>query len=192
MFYSAMFVCAYNSSYEISMSTFMRREGGGYLPYLSVEHMKDCSVIYLVISFADMVECMACSDNVVRAGLTPKYVDKDTLCQMLTYNMKSAQENLFVSAVHPLCPYVQVYEPPVTDFGVHRIIIPVSGEHFTLPVIPGPSTMVVICGVLQMECCGVVESLHKGIVIFLPANRSVRFINCTESAMVFRAYYNSQ
>lgn len=142
--------------------------------------------------YGDLVECMACSDNVVRAGLTPKYVDKDTLCQMLTYNMKSAQENIFPSIVHPLYPYVHIYEPPVSDFAVHRIAIPVSCEDFILPVIPGPSTMVVIYGVLQMECCGAVELMHKGTVIFLPANRHVKFRNCTESAMVFRAYCNSQ
>ena len=28
---------------------------------------------------------MAASDNVVRAGLTPKFRDTDTLCSMLTY-----------------------------------------------------------------------------------------------------------
>jgi mannose-6-phosphate isomerase len=33
----------------------------------------------------DCVECMACSDNVVRAGLTPKFKDKVTLVDMLTY-----------------------------------------------------------------------------------------------------------
>lgn len=33
----------------------------------------------------DCIECMACSDNVVRAGLTPKFIDKVTLHQMLTY-----------------------------------------------------------------------------------------------------------
>lgn len=150
-----------------------------------------------VLYFADLVECMACSDNVVRAGLTPKYIDKDTLCQMLTYNMKSAPENLFTPSVHPLCPCVhplcscmQVYEPPVTDFGVRRITVPLLCGGFTLPVIPGPSIMVVICGVLQMECCGVVESLHKGVVIFLPANRSVRFSNCVEAAILFQAYCN--
>ncbi len=33
----------------------------------------------------DCVECMACSDNVVRAGLTPKFKDVPTLCDMLTY-----------------------------------------------------------------------------------------------------------
>ncbi|KAH7658477.1 Mannose-6-phosphate isomerase type I protein [Dioscorea alata] len=33
----------------------------------------------------ECVECMATSDNVVRAGLTPKYKDVQTLCSMLTY-----------------------------------------------------------------------------------------------------------
>ncbi len=33
----------------------------------------------------ECVECMACSDNVVRAGLTPKPKDVPTLCAMLTY-----------------------------------------------------------------------------------------------------------
>ena len=33
----------------------------------------------------DIVEVMACSDNVVRAGLTPKLRDVKTLCSMLTY-----------------------------------------------------------------------------------------------------------
>ncbi len=33
----------------------------------------------------DCVECMATSDNVVRAGLTPKFKDVDVLCNMLTY-----------------------------------------------------------------------------------------------------------
>ncbi len=35
----------------------------------------------------ECVEVMACSDNVVRAGLTPKFRDVDTLVSMLTYDM---------------------------------------------------------------------------------------------------------
>jgi mannose-6-phosphate isomerase len=34
----------------------------------------------------DLVECMACSDNVVRAGLTPKVKDIATLIEMVTYS----------------------------------------------------------------------------------------------------------
>ena len=33
----------------------------------------------------EILECMACSDNVVRAGLTPKLKDVDNLVEMLTY-----------------------------------------------------------------------------------------------------------
>ena len=33
----------------------------------------------------EIVESMACSNNVVRAGLTPKAIDKETLLAMLTY-----------------------------------------------------------------------------------------------------------
>jgi len=33
----------------------------------------------------DIVECMACSDNVVRGGLTPKFKDIEVLCEMLEY-----------------------------------------------------------------------------------------------------------
>lgn len=34
----------------------------------------------------DLVECMACSDNVLRAGLTPKVKDVATLLEMITYS----------------------------------------------------------------------------------------------------------
>ncbi|KAL9650485.1 hypothetical protein ABK040_004705 [Willaertia magna] len=34
----------------------------------------------------DCMECMACSDNVVRAGLTSKFIDTKTLIEMLTYD----------------------------------------------------------------------------------------------------------
>ncbi|KAF2948209.1 mannose-6-phosphate isomerase 1 isoform X2 [Oryza sativa Japonica Group] len=37
----------------------------------------------------ECIECMATSDNVVRAGLTPKYRDVQTLCSMLTYKQVS-------------------------------------------------------------------------------------------------------
>jgi mannose-6-phosphate isomerase len=47
--------------------------------------------------FGDGVECMACSDNVVRAGLTPKFKDVAVLCDMLDYSMKSSQDNKLTS-----------------------------------------------------------------------------------------------
>lgn len=40
----------------------------------------------------DIMECMAASDNVVRAGFTPKFKDVDTLSSMLTYNYAPIEE----------------------------------------------------------------------------------------------------
>ena len=37
---------------------------------------------------------MATSDNVVRAGLTPKFKDVDRLCEMLTYSSRSGDEQI--------------------------------------------------------------------------------------------------
>jgi mannose-6-phosphate isomerase len=44
----------------------------------------DANVPHAYLS-GEIVECMAASDNVVRAGFTPKFRDTQTLCSMLTY-----------------------------------------------------------------------------------------------------------
>jgi mannose-6-phosphate isomerase len=48
----------------------------------------------------DCIECMALSDNTVRAGLTPKHRDVKTLCEMLHY--RSLSLSLSLSSFHIL------------------------------------------------------------------------------------------
>ncbi|PZC86053.1 hypothetical protein B5X24_HaOG213011 [Helicoverpa armigera] len=67
----------------------------------------------------DCVECMACSDNVVRAGLTPKHIDVPTLVDMLDYS-SYAQEQLLFNPQLEDCNSC-VWRPPVPDFAVVRI-----------------------------------------------------------------------
>lgn len=62
---------------------------------------------------------MACSDNVVRAGLTPKYIDVETLCSMLIYDGAEAKQFIFRPIVEN--EYVQVFKPPVLDFEVVQL-----------------------------------------------------------------------
>lgn len=87
--------------------------------------------------YGEVLECMACSDNVVRAGLTPKYRDKDTLCKMLTYITKTPSENKFRSQPHPGSPNVVIYDPPTPEFSVAKITIPSGTNEFILPVTTG-------------------------------------------------------
>ena len=65
------------------------------------------------------MECMACSDNVVRAGLTPKYQDVDTLVSMLEYDMSSAESRKFQGSELDDC--TTLFNPPVPDFAVESI-----------------------------------------------------------------------
>ena len=62
---------------------------------------------------------MACSDNVVRAGLTPKFKDVKTLSNMLTYISKSAKEQLFAPNV--VDEFTKSYVVPVPEFVVDAI-----------------------------------------------------------------------
>lgn len=69
----------------------------------------------------DCIECMACSDNVVRAGLTPKFKDVPTLCAMLDYSSKTPAENMFTGCVSDDDRCLTVFDPPVPDFVVAKI-----------------------------------------------------------------------
>ena len=72
-----------------------------------------------VIHFSDCIENMACSDNVVRAGLTPKFIDIETLCSMLNYKGEEPTKKLFAPIDED--KYTKLYKPPVIDFAVAGI-----------------------------------------------------------------------
>lgn len=64
---------------------------------------------------------MACSDNTVRAGLTPKFIDVLTLCEMLNYTPAPSSSKILPAAQSQLDPHVYLYDPPVPDFTIMRI-----------------------------------------------------------------------
>ncbi|XP_023326981.1 mannose-6-phosphate isomerase [Eurytemora carolleeae] len=66
----------------------------------------------------DCIECMANSDNVVRAGLTPKLIDTSTLVNMLEYRCGPAEDRKFAGQDSGSSV---LFNPPVPDFSVNRI-----------------------------------------------------------------------
>lgn len=71
----------------------------------------------------DCIECMALSDNVVRAGLTPKFKDIDTLCRMVVYCV--GKPSLMKPISLDAC--TQLYRPPsssCSEFEVEMIRVP--------------------------------------------------------------------
>lgn len=64
---------------------------------------------------------MACSDNVVRAGLTPKYRDVDILLEILDYSCCPGELKLLNAERESNCSIV--YRPPVPEFAVSQICV---------------------------------------------------------------------
>jgi mannose-6-phosphate isomerase len=92
----------------------------------------------------EIIECMACSDNVVRAGLTPKFKDVDTLVEMLTYTTGGPS----IDAGAPLYgddARVLRYTPPVPEFEVLMLQCD-PGDTITLKLKNIPAVFVIIEG----------------------------------------------
>uniref|UniRef100_A0A8C5PYK1 Mannose-6-phosphate isomerase n=1 Tax=Leptobrachium leishanense TaxID=445787 RepID=A0A8C5PYK1_9ANUR len=136
----------------------------------------------------DCVECMACSDNTVRAGLTPKYIDVQTLCEMLTYTVAPASSKLFQPTPFGIDPYAMLYDPPVPDFTVIKIELPISVAQYRVEGLDSPSILLFVRG--QATINGTQEglSLHPGSVLFISANESL-VINVDDAPplLMFRA-----
>ncbi|KAK9066915.1 hypothetical protein SSX86_014239 [Deinandra increscens subsp. villosa] len=89
----------------------------------------------------ESVECMATSDNVVRAGLTPKNRDVKILCSMLTYKQGSPE---ILKGV-PLNEYTKRYNPTSEEFEVDQCVLD-QGASVVFPAVPGPSIFLVLSG----------------------------------------------
>jgi mannose-6-phosphate isomerase len=101
----------------------------------------------------DIIECMASSDNVVRAGFTPKFKDVDTLTEMLTYNYAPIEEQKMEAVDYPYATLnrtaysnageARLYDPPIEEFAVVRSVLKGNGAKASFDPVNGPS--IVIC-----------------------------------------------
>jgi mannose-6-phosphate isomerase len=127
----------------------------------------------------DIVECMASSDNVVRAGFTPKFKDVDTLVDMLTYKYAPIDEQ----KMHPVdYPYatlnragyssgstVTLYDPPIDEFSVVQTTLRGNGAKATFDPLDGPSIIICTAGKGKISVGPTVQEVKEGYVFFVGA-----------------------
>jgi len=120
----------------------------------------------------EILECMACSDNVVRAGLTPKLKDVETLVKMLTYKTTIPEVTRGRRIDH--CTVLHV--PPVEDFAIEVIKVP-AGSQYMLDPVRSPSVILTLSGSATLEQ-GTVPCLPVsfGKAAFMSANTSATVI----------------
>lgn len=84
-------------------------------------------------------------DNVVRAGLTPKLRDVDTLLSMLTYTSLSADEQILQPQRFRETKYTKLYDPPIEEFAVLLTELE-PGQEEDYGCVAGPSILIVTEG----------------------------------------------
>lgn len=137
---------------------------------------------------------MSCSDNVVRAGLTPKFKDVENLLSMLIYDGSKADDKLFKPTVLDAShPHTYLFKPPIKDFAVCKIELPSDVSSYEVVNSKFGSIVLVISGNAKMSGYGM-ESLeiHRGSVIFLPSKvgPKVSLTGIEDNFICYQAMYN--
>ncbi|XP_049851368.1 uncharacterized protein LOC126325918 [Schistocerca gregaria] len=105
------------------------------------------NTIHAYIS-GDCIECMAASDNVIRAGLTQKYKDIDMVINTVNYKAERPKilrgENLQDSFL--FSPFERIYAPPVSEFQVGLLRLDQESHIYVLPALPAISIVLVYRG----------------------------------------------
>ncbi|KAF9035626.1 mannose-6-phosphate isomerase [Panaeolus papilionaceus] len=137
----------------------------------------------------ECVECMANSDNVIRAGLTPKFRDVPNLVSGLTYvSSPSSRHNVKSTPFRePSTAASLLYDPPITEFSVVRVGLDQAGTE-KHPALEGPSIAIVTGGGGRLAFGENDLSLGNGEVIFIGAGSAVEFTAGSEGLTVYRAF----
>ncbi len=126
----------------------------------------------------NIIECMANSDNVVRAGLTTKFQDKINLLKILTY--EAGPVEIFGQTKQE--PKIK-YKPPVEEFSLFRYHLE-KGDSFHCKL-NSVAILLILNGKIQIKYGNVTLFSHQGQSVFLPASlNDVRLI-AEEKSMAF-------
>jgi mannose-6-phosphate isomerase len=133
----------------------------------------------------DCVEIMAASDNVVRAGLTSKVKDTDTLCSMLTYSTG------LPALVEPMRAQDCVLDfcVPVPDFKLEKILAP-AGHVVSLPAPPSAAILLAYAGEAAAAVSGTRDVISPGQVWLQPAGTLLE-LSASSDITYFRACASS-
>ncbi|PHH69180.1 hypothetical protein CDD80_6961 [Ophiocordyceps camponoti-rufipedis] len=131
----------------------------------------------------DIVECMAASDNVVRAGLTPKFKDVTTLVDMLTYRFAPIDQQKMVPTDYPYATLNRtayssgsaavLYDPPIDEFAVVRTQLRSVGSKVTMEAIDGPSIVICTAGRGSIAVGSTRLDVAEGFVFFVGSSAEV-------------------
>ncbi|VVT56311.1 uncharacterized protein SAPINGB_P004955 [Magnusiomyces paraingens] len=138
----------------------------------------------------DIIECMAASDNVVRAGFTPKFKDVPNLVSMLTYSYDPVEKQKMVPEPYPLSKSSSdsvkntLFNPPIDEFAVVQTVLSKKGDSTTLQALDGPSIIIITEGSAKLSSKTTTLDFPRGQVAFIGAGTAVELTNTGDDEVV--------
>lgn len=139
----------------------------------------------------NLLECMGPSDNVVRAGLTPKLRDTPVLCSMLTYEC-GLPPVLDGESVDKM---TKLYQPPAphNELNTFRLLVSrvPKGESVKISGLPTHAMLLVQEGTGTINKGDEAEKLNPGYLVLIMENSEVTLTNTGELDLVCASCYSS-
>lgn len=139
----------------------------------------------------DIIECMAASDNVVRAGFTPKFKDVTNLVEMLTYSYESVDKQKMVPDSFPRSSgdgESILYNPPIEEFAVLQTTFQKSVGTRKFAPFQGPSILIVTKGEGIIKFNGGELKAEPGYNFFITPGAEVEFVTQDPTFTSYRAF----
>lgn len=152
----------------------------------------------------DIVETMATSDNVVRAGLTPKLRDVPTLTEMLTYTTLPPREQLLEPVAWPRASSSSssrsddgaktlLYDPPIDEFSVLLTTLSGAGAREAHEPVDGPSIIIFTelkgsATLTDTKAKREIEVKREGAVYFIGAGVPIALTANEGNVVAYRSY----
>lgn len=139
----------------------------------------------------DIIECMAASDNVVRAGFTPKFKDVKNLVEMLTYSYDSVEKQKM-----PLLAFDKasgqgksvLYNPPIDEFAVLQTTFTEAKQTQHFEKFNGPSILIATKGLGSIVEQGAKQEVKAGYVYFVAPGTEVDLVSADGDFTTYRAF----
>ena len=153
-------------------------------------------------SISECVECVGCSNNTIRAALTPKFIDREALIEVLNYRMTDPEFYLVPPQQLKNFPNVIEYAPDCKDFTLHEIQISKTSDDgvasssahstTTLPSLECASIMVIVEGEAICDSShalqGKLKNVRRGDIFYIPAKRTVKVTPSSEHFLAYRTF----
>jgi mannose-6-phosphate isomerase len=142
---------------------------------------QDAGIPHAALS-GQAIEIMANSDNVIRGGLTAKYIDVPQLLKLVSFESITPE---IIESKPGANPYEALYESPGPDFCLRRI--QVTRENIYENTTYSAEIVLNLDGSVLLECAGKEILLRKGESMILFAGKSYRLKGIAEETCLFKA-----